>query len=1073
MNTNEMRCAGCGTAICREDRFCRFCGLSRAAGPGVQEHRCITALYSDLNRYTSLSASLDPEELKSLMGSIFHEATRIISSFGGVIEKFSGDAVVALFGVELIHEDDIVRAVRSAIAIHAFVQKEMGTSSGERYTMHTGIHTGTVLVDQKTGNNLCLGAMGMPINIAARLSGIAAPGEILIDDSSRNEAERFFHTEFVGQKILKGIKEPVAVHRIRSMRRIPLSIHRPGGSHSPMVGRDEEMAVLFSARDNLLQGKGSFIIVTGDAGVGKSRLVHEFFGSLPDEIASFTIQCLDHMKDTPYAPVVSMITQMAGMSGESDTDLEQIIEDRLPNPRHSFHIRNLLGSVSECDELMPDLWKTEIFEAISAFLLSFSQSRPLALCIEDIHWADETTKDLLHNLVLSDSMGARCLLIATSRQEHPMYAPKIIIPLKELSRENTGSLIADMLEGLGISHEAVESLYRMTGGNPFYIEEYASFLREKGISLLMAEAGNSSGTIPITIQGLITARLDNLGDSCKNLLQAASVIGMVFPSSLLEAVSSNEPQMQASLEILEKAGFIVSTRPEEYRFRHALTREVASMALLKRNRRNLHRKIGLYLETSARSRTENCGMIAYHLFHAQEHERAYPYCMLSARIYQAEGSWIEASAHYRMAQLCLEKSPGYPDREDLLIKICEGIWSCSRIFNPDLAIASLENLISLYRKAGHKRQEIFSQIRLINLYSQKGSFKEALDAFDEVLSKTKDNDFLEAAAKTSVAYTYTYLGKPLTALKYLGEARDRLDSSDRFLLSVNYLTSLAASVWRGNIADSLAWYYRTKEQSSPYMDLDLMADVWHGYVLFLKGDILDGQRIFDEVREKEKKLGCLAGGFSYLRIQSSIYLYSRYSGHLEKAREELEKLEGSSVRGEPSSSALLRLYRAWIAIEQRQYKTARDLLENALPHLEAGIANRVPYALNALAEAHLSLGEFERAYEIAGRSITWNSENGNMDQLIWARRIMGRIHLHQGKIDAAGESLSAASRLAWKMQMKPHVAWTIVSWGDLHTLCGKWEKARSCYTRGLTLWNRMGNTHQASKIEAILSRPAP
>ncbi len=1069
MNTYEMRCAGCGMAIGRGDRFCRFCGVSQASRAGTQEHRYITALYSDLNRYTSLSAILDPEELKSIMGSIFQEATRTITSFGGVIEKFSGDAVVALFGVHLIHEDDIVRAIRSAITLHAFVQKEMGNRSGEQFTMHTGIHTGTALVDQETGNNLCLGAMGMPINIAARLSSIAAPGEILIDDSSRNEAERFFHTEFVGNKILKGIKEPVSAYRVHSMRRIPLSIHRPAGIPSPMVGREEQMALLMNARNNLLRGRGAYIVISGEAGVGKSRLIHEFFCSLPDEVASFTIQCLDHMKDTPYYPVISMIRQMVGMMGENGIDLDRIIEEQLTNPRHAFHIRTLLGSVQECEDLMPDIWKTEIFEALSALMLSFSQTRPLALCIEDIHWADPTTKDLLHNLILSDAGGIQCLFVVTSREEHRMHASGITIPLKELSRENTGNLIMDMLGGLGISNEAVDSLYRRTGGNPFYIEEYTSFLREKGISLLMTVAGENTRAIPSTIQGLITARLDNLGASCRNLLQAASIIGMVFSPSLLEAISSNEQEIPASLETLEKAGFIISTRSDEYRFRHALTREVVSMALLKRNRGDLHRKIGLHLEMSSKSRTENCGMIAYHLFHALEHARAYPYCMLSARTYQAEGSWIEASAHYRMAQLCLEKSQDYPDRDDLLIKIGEGIWSCSRIFNPDQAISALENLICLYRKAGHKNQEIFSQIRLINLYSQKGLFQKALDAFDDVVSKAYGNDFLIAAAKTSVAYTYTYLGKPMTALKYLEEARNRLDSSDRFLLSVNYLTALAASIWRGSMTDALAWYSRMKEQSSPYMDLDLMAEVWHGYILFLKGDILDGQRIFDEVREKEKKLGCLAGGFSYLRIQSSIYLYSRYSGCLEKAQEELEKLEESTVH-ESSPSALLSLYRAWIGIEQGQYQMVRDLIENALPHLEAGIANRVPYALNALAEALLSLGDLTKASEIASRSIDWNCENGNMDQLIWARRIMGCIYLRQDRKDAAEDSLSTASRLAWEMKMKPHVAWTVGSWGDLHASSGKWKKAKSCYARAITLWRGMGNTYQAEKIEAVLTR---
>lgn len=1070
MSTFDMRCPGCGEAFGRGDRFCRSCGLSLVSRAGIQEHRYITALYSDLNRYTSLSALLDPEELKTIMDKIFQEASRIIASFGGVVEKFLGDAVVALYGVYHINENDIVHAIRSAVAIHAFVKENMQDFSNEKLTMHTGIHTGTVLVDHQSVRNLSLGAMGMPINVAARLSSLAAPGEILICKTALPEAERFFHTEFMGEKGLKGILEPMSVYRINSIRQTPLSLHRPDSARLPFVGREEQLSLLRKAGADLLLGRGASFVITGEAGVGKSRLIHESLNTLPSGSVTLLIQCLDHMKDTPYDPLISLVRQVIGHMGVERSEPDRIIEECIPNPRHAFHIRSLLGNRQDGVDLMPDIWKTEMFEAITALVQAFCQERPLVICIEDVHWADATTIDFLQNLTQLNDRGIHCLLIITSRVKDSMHSPGITLNLQELSREYAWELILVLLEDTRLSEGLFAFLYRTTGGNPFFISEYVSYLKEKDIVHLLERKEKRSGLIPSTIHGLLAARMEGLGNACKNILQAASVIGMVFSRDLLMAITINEPEADGILEVLEKAGFIQNCRDNEYCFRHALTKDVAYITLLKRRRLDLHCKIALHLEKSSKTRTENYGIVAYHFYHAHEYAKACPYYILAARIYQAEGTWIEAAAQYLKAKECLQKTADLPDGDESLIMVLEGIWSCSRVFDPDLAISALEELGGIFKKSGHKGQEAFSQIRLINLYSQKAKFQEALDRYDDVLTKTGGNDLLVAAAKTAVAYTYTFLGKPIIALQYLEEARSRLDLSDKFLLSVNYLTTLTAYVWRGCIKEAFVWHSRVKEQSSPYLDLDLMADVWLGYIFFLKGGIAEGQKVFDEIRFKEVKLGSIAGGLSYLRIQSSIYLYSRYTGWLDKAREEIDMLEcqKNKSRKDPFF-ALHGLYRAWIALEHGQYQAARDLLEEALPLLETGIVNRVPYALNALAETYLKLEDFGKAVEIAGKCIAWNRENGNMDQLIWAWRIYGASCFKIGKWEEARDSLISASRLAWTLQMKPHIAWTIEVWGDYHAAKGKLVKAKACYARSISLWMAMENPYQARKIETKIS----
>mgnify|MGYP001106956138 CR=1 FL=1 len=1059
-------CSACGTGIAQEDRFCRLCGMPVASNTRVQEYRYITALYTDLSRYTTLSSLLDPEDLKSLMDGLFSEASRIITSYEGVVEKFSGDAVVALFGIHHIHEDDIVRAIHSARSIHSYVEGKKRLYPLEKLHMHSGIHTGTVVFDHKHTRNATHGAMGMPINIAARLSSLAAPGEILVGKSARNEAERFFHLEFMGERELKGVIEPVAVFKVGAQRRVPLSIHRPVGVNTEMIGRSGPLWRLKDAYDDLMTGNGGLVLVSGEAGVGKSRLVHEFRGMLDSKASVFVVQCQDHLRDIPYYLFISLIRQMLETKAGSQGEPGAGIEDVLPNPGHAFHIRSLLMHKNDGKGLMPDVWKTEIFEAVTSFIEHFSKVSSLIVCIEDLHWADATSMDLLRIFATGKDLCRRVLFIVTSREDH--FEDKLVpgIFLKDLNREESRQLFCSMLGNAQIPDRVQEYLYRVTGGNPFYIEEFCSYFRDKGMS--MDGLTDVLSTVPITIHGLISARIEGSGSKDKRVLQDAAVIGAVFPRKVLDAIHQESHDLSAVLKRLEERGFISIRKGQEYSFRHALFREVAYTTLLRRHRAEIHAKIGFHLERAYSGRTDESGLIAYHFYHAGEYERAYPYCMTAAGIFQAEGSWIEASCHYRVAQECLLKASGIEDRQGLLVNVLEGIWNCSRVFDPDEAISALENLQALYQEAGLKTQELYARVRLINLYSQKARFNDAFAAFDAVCAEAGENGYLMAAARTVTAYTYTFLGKPMKALEYLQQARGSLGPADRFLRTVNYLTTLAACVWIGGIKDADLWYTRTKELSCAYLDFDLIADTWHAYILFLKGDLNEGQRIFDAVREKEKTLGPLAGGLSYLRIQSTIYLYSRYCGRLDRVKEELCVLDGRKDLDE-SSSALLRLYHAWTALEEGRYEDVVQHLSGVDTVFESGIANRLPYALNALGEALFMKGDFIGAASCLERCLAWNQENGNVDQQIWALRTFASVKMEQGSMGEARQSLLKASMLACELQMKPHAAWNLCAWGDFHAVKKSWKKARACYERSISLWEKMDSFYQAAKIRVKLA----
>ncbi len=636
--------------------------------------------------------------------------------------------------------------------------------------------------------------------------------------------------------------------------------------------------------------------------------------------------------------------------------------------------------------------------------------------------------------------------------------------LRELGEPEVGAMLKNMLSAALVPDTTVSSLAKATGGNPFFVEEMVNYFLEKEIDLSDQGQMVLLDDLPTTLYGLISSRLDHLGAASKRILQEAALIGRIFAEGLLVLVCSEKDVLKEGLCESVKHGFIQSVGKGEYIFKHEITRDVASRTLLKKERIRLHKKIALAIEDSCGlCLKDHAGELAHHFGKAQEYSKAVYYHMEAGKHCQATGAWVEAGAHFLSAEQYLHAGKTLPGAEELLVAIQEGIWRCYRVFNPGRAIVALESLAGYYRLKGLNEEEAFCSIRLINLYSQKGLFNKAKESYDFALNLIRDNSVLIAAAHTVYAYTYTFLGKPLDALRLLDKARPALDASDRFLYTINVLTTLAASVWKGDMKGSRFWYEQLKRFSSAYMDIDLMADMWLAHICCLEGGFEDARRIFEDVSSREMKLGMLAGGLSYLRIQGSIYFRARYFGDIQGAGTDLEAFNALGVEIYHPGS-LKDLYRAWIALEKGNPSQAKELINTALPGLRDGVANRVPYALNALAEACHLLGDYDSARSTAQESITWNEQRGNVDQLIWALRVFAEICTSQGQYDAAHKALSRAYALARSSMMKPHQAWLIASWGNLLKAAGKSSKAKRCFGKSLKLWKEMGNPLQEKRM---------
>lgn len=1066
-----MFCPKCGGSVTRADRYCRLCGVDLPSHSSGAENRLVTILCTDLCGYSPLAERLDPEDLRECMARIMGEVTTAITRYGGTIEKYIGDAVVAIFGLHRVKEDDPVRAVLAARQAHRAVEHidlPRGLRPPAPLRLHTGINTGEVIVDFNVSAASPHGTLGRPINIASRLCDLASEGEILIGEALVSTVMRYFNIEWKGSRMFKGIQTPVHVYSVLDEKKTPVAVHREGGLTSQLVGREHELSILLSGARGIAAKRKGVICINGEAGVGKSRLIGEFRDRLGTGSSFLMASCVDHAGSIPYFPLYKLIPpamELVGLGGK-------VKENSWSTPggaEHADHVRCLItvfGGSQAGGHGPRRIIRERLIDAVHWLFREVSSRMPLVVCIEDIHWADQSTLDLIAYLVNSWGQESPWLMVFSHR---PHWVPGFAatrINLKDLSQEDVGRMLSSMLDVPSVPDEMVLSMTHATGGNPFFLEEMVNYLLEKGAGVTLQGREATPWEIPASLHGLIASRIDRLDASSRRILQEASLIGRTFHEGLLASVSSQALALEEGLDSLVRHGFIHQEGAGEYIFRHDIIRDVAGRSLLKKERRAIHGQIGRALEGSTCPVEGSVsGVLAYHFTRAQEYEKAVQCCLDDAVRCRVSGAWVEASMQYFAAEHILESQANLPGRTEMLRDVREGIWNCCRVFNPARAITALEALAIHYRNMGMRKEEAYSFIRLINLYSQLGLFGKALHAYEYGLLLCSEDPLLTAAARTAVGYTHTFLGRPLVALELLESARPVLESSDLFLRAINALSTLAATVWKADMKSADAWYSRTKELSADYMDIDLMADMWLAHICCLSGRFEQARRVHDEVSIREKKLGRMAGGLSYLRIQGSIYFRARYFGDIPGARADLARFDvlGSNILG---AGYLKELYTAWIALEEGRVCEAHDRAGQALPGLREGFANRVPYALNTLSEARLLMGDAQGASRAALECIEWNEQYGNGDQLIWALRMYAEACVLMGETIPARDALVKAWRLSRASGMKPHQAWILESCGNLFRHEGNVRGAVRYYGASKRIWERMGNAAQARRVEA-------
>jgi len=628
-----LTCGNCGRESPDDFAFCPVCAAPLVTPVEPHEVRkTVTVVFCDVTGSTAMGERLDPESVRRVMSRYFSEMRTALERHGASVEKFIGDAVMAVFGVPRIHEDDALRAVRAAADMRQaliLLNKELERDYGVTLAARIGVNTGDVVAGDPSGETL---VTGDAVNVAARLEQAAAPGEVLIGRKTLRLVRDAVVADPIEPLELKGKSEPVAAFRL-----VEVMAGAPGVARrldSPMVGRERQLSQLRQAFDSAAADRScQLFTVIGAPGVGKSRLMEEFVRGLHGRATVLRGRCLPYGDGVTFFPVGEVMKEAASLD---DFDAPEEIERKIcavlgdGEAEACARLAQLFGLAGHDGTTDETLW------AVRRFLESVAQSAPLAVVFDDVQWGEPTFLDLIESIA-DRSRDAPILVLVMARpdllDERPAWGGgkpnAATISLEPLSVEECDALIANLLGRAALPDEARTRILKAAEGTPLFVEEMLSMLIDDGLLVRgdrdwTAIGDLSAVSVPATVQALLAARLDRLGADERAVIERASVAGQQFHVGALEAMSAGRTlDVRRALRGLVRRDLIGPDRSllagdDAFRFQHLLIRDAAYEAILKSARAELHARFAEWLERVAGDRIEEQEeILGYHL------ERAY------------------------------------------------------------------------------------------------------------------------------------------------------------------------------------------------------------------------------------------------------------------------------------------------------------------------------------------------------------------------------------------------------------------------------------------------------------------
>ncbi len=1088
-------CPQCGFENLPADKFCGECGqklakpgeipassypnplsytpkfladkilISRSALEG--ERKQVTVLFADLKASMELLADRDPEEARKILDPVLERMMEAVHQYEGTVNQVMGDGIMALFGAPLAHEDHAVRACYAALRMQDAIYRlteELRRSQGLEVQARVGMNSGEVVV-RSIGSDLHMDytAVGQTTHLAARMEQLAAPGKIRLTSETLRLAEGFIEIKPLGPMPVKGLAEPIEVYELtgaKSVRsRLQPAVVR---GLSRFVGRDTEIEQLQRALQQAGTGSGQALAVVGEAGVGKSRLFHEFtqsqrtHGWLILEAASFS-----YGKATTFLPVIELLKRYFRIHTlDNQREIKEKITGKLltldramePSIPEFLSLLDVPVDDPKWNALDPLQRRLRTLDGIKRLLLRESQVQPLLLIFEDLHWVDGETQSFLDALIES-LPKVRLFLLVNYRPEYQhswgnrtYYSQMRLDPLQPGS---AGELLSALLGNDPALEPLKGTLIGRTGGNPLFLEESVRMLVETRV--LVGERGAyrlakavETKQIPATVQTILVARIDRLPPEEKSLLQCAAVIGKDVPYALLKEISGMpEEGLRRGLSHLQTAEFLYETRlfPDlEYTFKHALTYEVAYGSLLQERRRALHAAIFEAIERLHHDRlVEHFERLAHHALRAEVWDKALAYLRQASAKAIARSAHREAVTYLESALTALTHLPESRERSLLAVDLRFELRTAL------IQLAELKRILQVLLEAERVAKALNDPRRLGQAsaflcasFYYSGQFDQAVESGERALAQGEDLQDIGLQLQVNWLLGMIYVARTdyHRAVSYLSRSIALLEGQMRRELFG--FSSLPAVNSRGFRAWGWAELGKFSEAMTDAEDavriaeelgnpLSLSVAYWTvGMVHLTKGDLTEALRPLENALKICRDAN-LQLWFPYVGRFAG-WAYTR-SGRLSEAVALLEQ-----------------------AVEQER-------LKNRMSHHALTII--------ALGEAYLLAGRTKEAIERAGNALELARERQEPGHQAYALHLLAEIAFHPEppELDKAENYYRQALDLAEKLGMRPLLARCHFGLGQLNRKRGKPEEAKEHLSTAIKMFREMDMRSYLEKAE--------
>ena len=1109
----ESLCLACDASNPPTNKFCHKCGgllttarpEARFVSPGTYtpkhlaekiltsksalegERKQVTVLFADVVGFSTLAERLDPEAIHTIMDGCFELLTRAVHRYEGTVNQFTGDGIMALFGAPITHEDHAVRALEAALSIQADVEgygETVQRGWGVPFQMRVGINTGLVVV-ARIGDNLRMDytAQGDTTNLAARLQQLAPPGAVWVGEATHHVASGAFEWRLVGPLTVKGRAGPVRAYELLGRRavRSRFEVQAQRGL-TGFVGRDAEFQHLLATWEKAKQGQGQVVSVVGEAGLGKSRLLYEFKQRLAREAIPYLEgSCFAYGEAISYLPfleIVKALFGLEGLAGEADAKrqiAQRLAAMNLDRTTVEPYLNNLLGfTVDDAvfPKLPPHLVRERTVTALRTLMLATAVRHRVVLIVEDVHWIDKATEEVLGALVEAIPT-VPLLLVLVYRPEYlhawatKAYHAQITltrlpgasgaemvrailqkpyassIPLERLSPEQSTALVQELLETASIPVELEQLIAARTDGNPFFIEELTRSLLESG-DLLRQNGGYvfqqpvATLRLPTTVQGVLLARIDRLNAQLKSVLQVASVIGRVFSYPVLADVVERRDDLDRMLQQLEDLEFIYPTSlapQREYSFKHVLTQQAVYDALLRPKREALHEGIARALEALYPDRLEEYyELLAYHYSRSENSDKAVDYLDLANQKAVKANAMEEAKAYFDQAMQLLD---ALPDTQANRRRRCSLLVNQVMVFFLLFKYPDYHALLTRYEPIAVE----LGDPRLLGAFYTRIGWHEALSGqFDQALSTHARAAELSEAAGSPDDACHAYLMSQWMH-SYKGDFDLVFPLQEHVARTLKQHFNLR---WYGYSVAALTWTYR-----------------WLGRWDDAVREGLEALRVVEEFGDKSQiSFAALSLSMAYTdkgELDQGIH-YGQLA--VEKAPTPVDRAYSQAVLG-------------WAWCRAGETRRGIELCEEGVSLIRrAQLVGGEPFT-PFLGEGYWRAGEYDKACEALRHTLDIAERCGLRFNIGCAHRLLAEVALSSNP-DQLVEPLARPDfeqsiEILRETGAENELALAYAGYGRLHKAQGRFAEARDYLTRGLEIFDRLGTLIEPDKVRAELA----